>query len=89
MTKRIIHYYSPSSAQQEVEVPYGTKILCAEWRSRGPALYVEKPTGEAERWVTLSFAMCPTGAEFETDLDYVGSASDGLYVFHVYAKIGD
>lgn len=98
MTGRIIHYYALETIETIVDVPAGSKILGVVWRSGGPALYIEKPADslcwkgnpitEGVETVKLRSKLEPTGLAFETDLEYVGSVLNGLYVFHAYAKLG-
>lgn len=87
----IIHHYPAGDRTPNVvSVPVGTRILSAALRRGKVVVYVEKivqaPDVEHKK---LYVEFQPTGGTFDIDgsMKFIGTVTDGPFVWHVYGKI--
>jgi hypothetical protein len=85
---KVIHHYAADDEAHEV--PRGSRVIAAVNRGGKVTVYVEKPVpaGPDVEMTTLVATFVGTGTEFPDQCgDYVGSVIQGVFIWHVYARI--
>lgn len=88
---KVIHHYplSPNGLGMH-PVPEGTRVLSVAMRRNiQPAIYVEKDAYATGYERQLQYICAGTGLAFDNlnQMPFIGTITDGLLIWHVYARV--